>query len=119
MGSTAGSWRTPSYAKSYTAHGVRRVRPQLLCAAMPERAPDAGGGRASRGSKNWCLSATGTERGVSKQKLTIHLQPLSRTEPETPGADVRREAAHNLALIYRRSGSEQLARKVLRAHFTV
>lgn len=54
-----------------------------------------------------------------KQKITIHLQPLSRTEPETPGADVRREAAHNLALIYRRSGSEQLARKVLRAHFTV
>lgn len=32
---------------------------------------------------------------------------------------MRREAAHNLALIYRKSGAPNLARKVLRAHFTV
>lgn len=39
---------------------------------------------------------------------------------EAGGAgDVRREAAHNLALIFRRSGAPHLARKVLRAHFTV
>jgi len=90
------------------------------CVLRCRNEPKTPGAGARRGiSKDWCLSATGTERGVLKQKITIHLQPLSRTEPETPGADVRREAAHNLALIYRRSGSEQLARKVLRAHFTV
>ena len=36
-----------------------------------------------------------------------------------PGPGVRREAAHNLALIYQRSGAPNLARNVLRAHFTV
>lgn len=36
-----------------------------------------------------------------------------------PGPCVRREAAHNLALIYQKSGAPNLARNVLRAHFTV
>jgi hypothetical protein len=36
-----------------------------------------------------------------------------------PGPGVRREAAHNLALIYQKSGAPNLARNVLRAHFTV
>jgi hypothetical protein len=35
------------------------------------------------------------------------------------GPDIRREAAHNLALIYRKSGAPNLARDVLRTHFTV
>ncbi|KAL4427748.1 hypothetical protein ABPG75_001837 [Micractinium tetrahymenae] len=33
--------------------------------------------------------------------------------------DLRREAAHNLALIYRRSGANPLARQLLRQHLTV
>ena len=34
-------------------------------------------------------------------------------------ADLRREAAFNLAQIYRASGADDLARDVLRRHFTV
>eukprot|EP00884_Botryococcus_braunii_P012674 jgi/Botrbrau1/21407/Bobra.0216s0026.1 len=33
--------------------------------------------------------------------------------------DLRREAAHNMALIYRASGADQLAREILRQHLTV
>lgn len=33
--------------------------------------------------------------------------------------DLRREAAHNLALIYRQSGADPLARQLLRQHLTV
>lgn len=40
---------------------------------------------------------------------------------EATGAEpgVRREAAHNLALLYRSSGADELARQVLREHFAV
>ena len=34
------------------------------------------------------------------------------------GHSVKREAAHNLSLIYRASGNDALARSVLRAHCT-
>ena len=33
--------------------------------------------------------------------------------------DLRREAAHNLALIYRRSGADLLAKQLLRQHLTI
>jgi general transcription factor 3C polypeptide 3 (transcription factor C subunit 4) len=33
--------------------------------------------------------------------------------------DLRREAAHNMALIYRASGADELAREVLRQHLSV
>jgi hypothetical protein len=42
-----------------------------------------------------------------------------REELVSPELDVRREAAHNLALLYRSSGADDLARRVLREHFTV
>ena len=44
---------------------------------------------------------------------------MSCSAEHGPGPGVRREAAHNLALIYQRSGAPNLARSVLRAHFTV
>ena len=42
-----------------------------------------------------------------------------REEPVSAELDVRREAAHNLALLYRSSGADELARQVLRQHFSV
>ena len=42
-----------------------------------------------------------------------------REVPLSAELDVRREAAHNLALLYRSSGADDLARQVLREHFTV
>lgn len=42
-----------------------------------------------------------------------------REEPPSPELSLNREAAHNLALIYRGSGADELARQVLREHFTV
>ncbi len=44
---------------------------------------------------------------------------VRREEPVSAELDVRREAAHNLALLYRSSGADELARQVLRQHFSV
>jgi len=54
----------------------------------------------------------------------LHLAvPLYETALRETGnsaaTDLRREAAHNLALIYKRSGAHALARRLLRQHFTV
>ena len=38
--------------------------------------------------------------------------------PESSSADLRREAAHNLVLIYRHTGATGLARQVMREHLS-
>ena len=38
--------------------------------------------------------------------------------PKSSSADVRREAAHNLVLIYRSTGATSIARQVMREHLT-
>ena len=43
----------------------------------------------------------------------------SEQDPPFGACDLRREAAHNLALIHRASGADELARAVLRKHLTV
>lgn len=43
----------------------------------------------------------------------------STTQGAKTGVDVRREAAHNLALVYRQSGSPELARKLYAEYCTI
>ncbi len=55
--------------------------------------------------------------------MTHDMRPC-REDPAAGGADqrasnLRREAAHNMALIYKASGADELARRVLRQHFMV
>lgn len=47
----------------------------------------------------------------------LHLP--TRMRVRTPQIDLRGEIAHNLALIYRSTGADNLARKILREHLTI
>lgn len=42
----------------------------------------------------------------------------AKPPPNSSSADLRREAAHNLVLIYRSTGATGLARQVMREHLT-
>lgn len=44
---------------------------------------------------------------------------MGRLEAADGAVGLQREAAHNLALIYKASGASALARQVLREHFTI
>jgi general transcription factor 3C polypeptide 3 (transcription factor C subunit 4) len=70
------------------------------------------------------LARAAQHLGLAHVAVPLYERALRAAPPQQqaqqPGAaDLRREAAHNLALIYRESGSNALARAVIREHLTV
>ena len=57
--------------------------------------------------------------GLSSDAIPYYELVLSQSKREADSDDLLREAAHNLALIYRNSGATELARRVLRNHLTI
>lgn len=75
-------------------------------AAGGERAGEGGGGDGAVGERPASAGSSGqTGQGRRQEELARY--------------DLKREAAFNLSLIYRSSGSDDLAREVLRAHCTL
>lgn len=87
-----------------------------------------GGSNESSGSDSLAAQEQhyNTARGLHQiglQHLAVPLYErclsLSKENETRQSTDLRREAAHNLALIYKASGADALARNVLREHATV
>mmetsp|Transcript_6036 Transcript_6036/g.20385 ORF Transcript_6036/g.20385 Transcript_6036/m.20385 type:complete len:152 (-) Transcript_6036:77-532(-) len=59
--------------------------------------------------------------GLFSNAVPLYEEALAKSAPDKKGGSdhLGREAAHNLALIHKRSGSEELARQVLKEHVVI
>lgn len=96
------------------------VQEYASCRRMPQEAA-YNIGRAAHQLGLLHLAALFYERALAAQPPAGDAMRTNgvAVDPSMSSYDVRREAAHNLVLIYRTTGAVTLARQVMRQHLTI